>query len=141
MLYYKYCVHTFLHSRHFQASCIPQAPYRNCGCSIISLSHFKRIFLSKEKQIILSSISICLQDLPRQTFIRNAFMHAFLHSHRPFRAEQEHDSAVPRALFPALHFTRFKSIHAIISYPREMNSLTCYLYFFLGNALMMLNQT
>ena len=88
---------------------------------------------------MLAAISICLQDLPRQTYIRNIFTHTFLHSHRPFRAEQEHDLADPRARFPALHFTGFISIQAIISYPRAMNSLTCYLYFFPGNTLMMLN--
>ena len=86
---------------------------------------------------MLAAISICLQELPRQTYIRNTFTHTFLHSHRPFRAEQELDLSEPRAHFPALHFTRFISIQAIISYSREMNSLTCYLYFFPGNTLMM----
>ena len=88
---------------------------------------------------MLAAISICLQDLPRQTYNRNTFTHTFLHSQRPFGAEQEHDLAERCARFPALHFTCFISIQAIISCPREMNSLICYLYFFLGNALMMLN--
>ena len=86
---------------------------------------------------MLVAISICLQNLPRQTYIRNTFTHTCIHSHRPFRVEQEHELAEPRARSPALQFTRFISFQAIISYPREMNSLTCYLYFFLGNALML----
>ena len=88
---------------------------------------------------MLTAISICLQDILLQTYIRNTFTHTFRHSHRTFRAEQEHDLAEPRAHVPALHLTRFISIQTIISYPSEMNSVTCYLYFFPGNTLMMLN--
>ena len=46
--------------------------------------------------------------------------------------------AEARALFPALHFSRFITLQATISEPREINNLNCYIYFFLGNALMML---